>query len=71
MLEKRLSGTILRAVSRVAGRKLEVQFKVQGLVTENRAENPQPETVVNPGLNVRIFDWENRLRKVVRTQAHI
>jgi chromosomal replication initiator protein len=30
MLEKRLSGTILRTVSRVAGRKLEVQFKVQG-----------------------------------------
>jgi len=48
MLEKRLSGTILRAVSRVAGRKLEVQFKVQGLVTENRAENPQPETVETP-----------------------
>ncbi len=30
MLEKRLSGTILRTVSRVAGRKLEVHFKVQG-----------------------------------------
>jgi chromosomal replication initiator protein len=30
MLEKRLSGTILRTVSRVAGRKLEVQFRVQG-----------------------------------------
>lgn len=34
MLEKRLSGTILRTVSRVAGRKLEVRFKVQGSGTE-------------------------------------
>ena len=38
MLEKRLSGTILRTVSRVAGRKLEVQFKVQGSNHEVRSE---------------------------------
>jgi chromosomal replication initiator protein len=40
MLEKRLSGTILRTVSRVAGRKLEVQFKVQGSTGKSQAENP-------------------------------
>ncbi|MBN4064660.1 chromosomal replication initiator protein DnaA [Dehalococcoides mccartyi] len=39
MLEKRLSGTILRTVSRVAGRKLKVQFKVQGSGTEQHAES--------------------------------
>ena len=39
MLEKRLSGTILRTVSRVAGRKLEVQFKVQGSTHELQSEN--------------------------------
>jgi len=38
MLEKRLSGTILRTVSRVAGRKLEVRFKVQGSGVEKQAE---------------------------------
>ncbi len=38
MLEKRLSGTILRTVSRVAGRKLEVQFKVQGSNHEVQSE---------------------------------
>ena len=38
MLEKRLSGTILRTVSRVAGRKLEVQFKVQGSNHEVHSE---------------------------------
>jgi len=41
MLEKRLSGTILRTVSRVAGRKLKVEFRVQG---SNGAQ--QPETLV-------------------------
>ena len=40
MLEKRLSGTILRTVSRVAGRKLEVQFKVQGSNHEVQSETP-------------------------------
>ncbi|NQW21017.1 MAG: chromosomal replication initiator protein DnaA [Chloroflexi bacterium] len=39
MLEKRLSGTIHRTVSRVAGRKLEVQFKVHGSPNENHAKN--------------------------------
>ncbi|MBT5893595.1 MAG: hypothetical protein HOH57_07340, partial [Chloroflexi bacterium] len=38
MLEKRLSGTILRTVSRVAGRKLEVQFKLQGSNDELQPE---------------------------------
>jgi len=40
MLEKRLSGTILRTVSRVAGRKLKVEFKVQGSDREIHAEKP-------------------------------
>ena len=39
MLEKRLSGTIVRTVSRVAGRKLEVQFKVHGSNGAKRSEN--------------------------------
>ena len=43
MLEKRLSGTILRTVSRVAGRKLEVQFKVQGSTHEMQSEKLVPE----------------------------
>jgi chromosomal replication initiator protein len=38
MLEKRLSGTILRTVSRVAGRKLEIRFRVQGSGEELHAE---------------------------------
>jgi chromosomal replication initiator protein len=38
MLEKRLSGTILRTVSRVAGRKLEIRFRVQGSDEELHAE---------------------------------
>ena len=38
MLEKRLSGTIIRTVSRVAGRKLEVQFKLQGSNDELQPE---------------------------------
>jgi chromosomal replication initiator protein len=44
MLEKRLSGTILRTVSRVAGRKLEVLFKVQGSGEELHAEKLVSET---------------------------
>ena len=44
MLEKRLSGTILRTVSRVAGRKLEVRFKVQGSGEELHAEKLVSET---------------------------
>ncbi|MEE8045559.1 MAG: chromosomal replication initiator protein DnaA [Dehalococcoidia bacterium] len=39
MLEKRLSGTILRTVSRVAGRKLKIEFKVQGSTSTRRADN--------------------------------
>ena len=39
MLEKRLSGTIHRTVSRVAGRKLIVEFKVVGA---NSTNNPEP-----------------------------
>ncbi len=46
MLEKRLSGTILRTVSRVAGRKLEVRFKVQGSDVEKQAKNLVPEQPV-------------------------
>ena len=44
MLEKRLSGTILRTVSRVAGRKLEVRFKVHGSDEELHAEKLVSET---------------------------
>jgi chromosomal replication initiator protein len=40
MLEKRLSGTILRTVSRVAGRKLAVEFKVQGANGAPQDDNP-------------------------------
>jgi len=39
MLEKRLSGTIVRTVSRVAGRKLEVQFRVHGANGTKPSEN--------------------------------
>ena len=39
MLERRLSGTIHRTVSRVAGRKLIVEFKVVGA---NSTNNPEP-----------------------------
>lgn len=38
MLEKRLLGTILKTVSRVAGRKLEIQFNVHGSGHEARSE---------------------------------
>jgi chromosomal replication initiator protein len=47
MLEKRLSGTILRTVSRVAGRKLKVEFRVQG---SNGAQTPET-LVENHGEN--------------------
>jgi chromosomal replication initiator protein len=40
MLEKRLSGTILRTVSRVAGRKLAVEFKVHGANGAPQDDNP-------------------------------
>ena len=52
MLEKRLSGTIHRTVSRVAGRKLIVEFKVVGA---NNTNNPGPadETdASDPGLDL-------------------
>jgi len=45
MLEKRLSGTIHRTVSSVAGRKLKIQFRVQGSGTEKSSENTVPESV--------------------------
>ena len=44
MLEKRLSGTILRTVSRVAERKLRVEFKVQGSTLTQRTESPVNES---------------------------
>lgn len=45
MLEKRLSGTIHRTVSRVAGRKLKIEFKVQGSSPESQPEIPQTDSV--------------------------
>jgi chromosomal replication initiator protein len=48
MLEKRLSGTIHRTVSRVAGCKLKIQFRVQGSGGEKTSENPTPESVEKP-----------------------
>lgn len=44
MLEKRLSGTILRTVSRVAERQLRVEFKVQGSTLTQRTESPVNES---------------------------
>jgi chromosomal replication initiator protein len=48
MLEKRLSGTILRTVSRVAGRKLQVEFMVQGSSPDNHVELTSSEDTENP-----------------------
>jgi chromosomal replication initiator protein len=45
MLEKRLSGTILRTVSRVAGRKLKVEFRVQGSEDDRHVEESTSEDV--------------------------
>jgi chromosomal replication initiator protein len=44
MLEKRLSGTIHRTVSRVAGRKLKIEFRVQGSSHESQRETPQADS---------------------------
>ncbi len=57
MLEKRLSGTIHRTVSRVAGRNLEVKFTVEGSNSDITVEKPQttnpenrkPETIEQNG----------------------
>ena len=51
MLEKRLSGTIHRTVSSVAGRKLKIQFRVQGSGTEKSSENTVPESVDSSDLD--------------------
>lgn len=48
MLEKRLLGTILRTVSRVAERKLRVEFKVQGSTLTQRTESPVNESEEKP-----------------------
>jgi chromosomal replication initiator protein len=48
MLEKRLSGTIIRTVSRVSGRKLQVQFKVHGSNGAKGSENLLVESAENP-----------------------
>ena len=48
MLEKRLSGTILRTVSRVAERKLKVKFKVQGSTLTQHTESLVNESEENP-----------------------
>ena len=45
MLEKRLSGTIHRTVSRVAGRKLKIEFRVQGSEAERHTEELGSEDV--------------------------
>ncbi len=51
MLEKRLSGTIHRTVSSVAGRKLKIQFRVQDSGAEKRSENTVPESVDSSDLD--------------------
>ena len=48
MLEKRLSGTIHRTVSRVAGRKLKIQFRVQGSSVEKHPDNVVTQSYETP-----------------------
>ena len=48
MLEKRLSGTIHRTVSRVAGRKLQIQFRVQGSSVEKHPDNVVTQSYETP-----------------------
>jgi chromosomal replication initiator protein len=52
MLEKRLSGTIHRTVSRVAGRKLIVEFKVVGANSTNNPEPADETDASDPGLDL-------------------
>ncbi len=59
MLDKRLSGTILRAVSRVAGRKLKVQFQVKGSTQEKHVEQ-----AVSNGFEKSEHDSEHKVGKI-------
>ena len=65
MLEKRLSGTIHRTVSRVAGRKLQIQFRVQGSSVEKH-----PDNVVTQSYETRDSDAVYRAGKINHAKSY-
>jgi chromosomal replication initiation ATPase DnaA len=59
MLEKRLSGTIHRTVSRVAGRNLEVKFTVEGSNSDITVEKPRKTNPEN--INSRTIEQNGKI----------